>query len=40
MNLGNPDEYTIEEFAIKIKDLVGRLNSNFWKIILLKFCLF
>ncbi len=37
MNIGNPDEYTIEEFAIKIKDLVGRLNSNFKKIILLKF---
>jgi UDP-glucuronate decarboxylase len=29
MNIGNPDEYTIEEFAIKIKDLVGRLNKNF-----------
>jgi hypothetical protein len=24
MNIGNPDEYTIEQFAIKIKDLVGR----------------
>jgi len=23
MNIGNPDEYTIEQFAIKIKDLVG-----------------
>ncbi|CAF1639053.1 unnamed protein product [Rotaria magnacalcarata] len=23
MNLGNPDEYTIEQFAFKIKDLVG-----------------
>jgi len=24
MNLGNPDEYTIEQFAKIIKDLVGR----------------
>jgi hypothetical protein len=31
MNLGNPDEYTIEQFAIKIKDLVGKLNSIFSK---------
>ncbi|CAF4915964.1 unnamed protein product, partial [Rotaria sp. Silwood1] len=23
MNIGNPDEYTIENFALKIKDLVG-----------------
>jgi len=23
MNLGNPDEYTIEQFALKIKELVG-----------------
>jgi hypothetical protein len=26
MNLGNPDEYTIEQFALKIKDLVGRFD--------------
>jgi len=31
MNLGNPDEYTIEQFAIKIKDLVGKLNLIFSK---------
>jgi len=31
MNLGNPDEYTIEQFAIKIKDLVGKLNLIFFK---------
>ena len=24
MNIGNPDEYTIEQFAFKIKDLVGK----------------
>ncbi len=24
MNLGNPDEYTIEQFATIIKDLVGK----------------
>ncbi len=24
MNLGNPDEYTIEQFALIIKDLVGK----------------
>lgn len=24
MNIGNPDEYTIEQFATKIKDLVGK----------------
>jgi len=28
MNLGNPDEYTIEQFALKIKDLVGKNHSN------------
>jgi len=31
MNLGNPDEYTIEQFAIKLKDLVGKLNWMFSK---------
>jgi hypothetical protein len=36
MNLGNPDEYTIEQFALKIKDLVGMLIDflieiiNYW----------
>jgi len=27
MNLGNPDEYTIEQFALIIKELVGKLRS-------------
>jgi UDP-glucuronate decarboxylase len=31
MNLGNPDEYTIEQFAIKIKNLVGRFKFIAWK---------
>jgi hypothetical protein len=31
MNIGNPDEYTIEQFAIKIKELVGQLNFLFSK---------
>jgi UDP-glucuronate decarboxylase len=26
MNLGNPDEYTIEQFALIIKDLVGKID--------------
>ncbi len=26
MNLGNPDEYTMEEFAVKIKELVGKIR--------------
>ncbi len=26
MNLGNPDEYTIEQFATKIKDLIGKVG--------------
>ena len=28
MNLGNPDEYTIEQFAIKIKNLVGEFEGE------------
>ena len=24
MNIGNPDEYTIEQFAFKIRNLVGK----------------
>jgi UDP-glucuronate decarboxylase len=28
MNLGNPDEYTIEQFAIKIKNLVGECDEQ------------
>jgi len=31
MNLGNPDEYTIEQFATIIKDLVGKFNISFLK---------
>jgi hypothetical protein len=31
MNLGNPDEYTIEQFATIIKDLVGKLIISFLK---------
>ena len=27
MNLGNPDEYTIEEFAVKIREIVGKKIS-------------
>ena len=26
MNLGNPDEYTIEQFATIIKDLIGMFD--------------
>jgi UDP-glucuronate decarboxylase len=26
MNLGNPDEYTMEEFAVKIREIVGKIN--------------
>ncbi len=33
MNLGNPDEYTMEEFAVKIREIVGKINSlNYPKI--------
>lgn len=28
MNIGNPDEYTIEQFAIKIKELVGKRERS------------
>ena len=28
MNLGNPDEYTIEQFAVKIKNLVGQCEGE------------
>jgi len=31
MNLGNPDEYTIEQFALKIKELVGSTASLEYK---------
>ncbi|CAF0886165.1 unnamed protein product [Adineta steineri] len=31
MNLGNPDEYTIEQFATKIKELVGSQASIVYK---------
>lgn len=37
MNIGNPDEYTIEQFAIKIKELVGKLDHLPKKVIHLFF---
>jgi hypothetical protein len=39
MNLGNPDEYTIEQFATKIKDLIGKVGlSNFILYIITPVC--
>jgi UDP-glucuronate decarboxylase len=31
MNLGNPDEYTMEEFAVKIREIVGSQASLEYK---------
>jgi hypothetical protein len=32
MNLGNPDEYSIEQFALKIRDLVGKTLDSLVRI--------